>query len=86
MLNIVYGALGAAAVFLLLGIGMFAGYKLHARLAALEKAEKPEPETPEEAERRRLIEDQKASKQLMNYSVEMAYGMITARDFEGGDG
>ena len=44
-------------------------------------------ETPEEAERRRLIEDQNAFRILMNYSVATAYGMADADDSKpsGGD-
>ena len=86
MLNIVYGALGAVLVLLLFAGGICVGYKLHARLAAQEAARAPKPETPEEAERRRLIADQKAFHTQMNYNADMAYGLLTAKDFETEDG
>ena len=82
MLNIVYGALGAVLVLLIFATGVYVGYKLNTRMTT--KA--PKPETPEEAERRRLIEDQKAFHTQMSYNTEMAYGLLTVKDFETEDG
>ena len=81
MIYALYGALGAALVLLLLAAGVFIGYKLKARQVKAEAA-RHRPETPAEAERRRLIEDQAAFRQTMSYSVDMAYGMVPAKDFE----
>lgn len=86
MLNIVYGALGAVLVLLLFAGGMCVGYKLHVKLAAQEQARVPKPETPEEAERRRLIADQRAFHTQMSYNADMAYGLIPANDFDTEDG
>ena len=85
MLNIVYGALGAILVLLLFAAGVYAGYKLNARHAAAEEARapKPEPLTPAEAERLRLIADQNAFRCVMNYSSDVAYGEVSAKDFMG---
>ena len=86
MLNIVYGALGMILVLLLFAAGMYVGYKLNARKVADEAVKARKPETPAEAERRRLIEDQNAFRQMMGYSAEVAYGMTSAKDFEVEDG
>ena len=86
MIYALYGALGAALVLLFFAAGVFAGYKLKARMTASEAARAPKPETPEEAERRRFIADQKAAHMLYNYNVDMAYGLVTAKDFETKDG
>lgn len=85
MLNFICGALGAILVLLIFATGVYVGNKLNAHKVAEEAAKARKPETPEEAERRRLIEDQNASRCLMNYNVEMAYGMLTAKEFEGGE-
>ena len=85
MLNIVLGALGTILVLFSFAAGVYVGYKLHAHKVAEEATKARKPETPEEAERRRLIEDQNASRCLMNYNVEMAYGMLTVKEFEGGE-
>lgn len=82
MLNIVYGALGMILVLLLFAAGMYVGYKLNARKAADEAAKARKPETPAETERRRLIEDQNAFRQMMGYSAEVAYGITPVKDFE----
>lgn len=86
MLNIVYGAAGAVLVLLLISVGVVIGYKLKTHQVEAEAARAPKPETPEEAERRRLIADQKASRLLYNYNADVAYGMVTAKDFETEDG
>lgn len=83
MTYVIYGALGAILVLFLFATGIYVGYKLHTRF---EKGGQNKPETPAEAERRRLIEDQNAFRVLMNYNAEMAYGRVSAQDLIGKDG
>ena len=86
MINALYGALGAVLVLLLFGFGVFVGVKLHAKYTAIEAARKPKLETPEEAERRRLIEDQKAFRTQMGYNADMAYGFSMSDQYTAEDG
>ncbi len=85
MIYALYGALGAGLVLLLLAAGVFIGYRMKARLVAAEAA-RHKPETPAEAERRRLIEDQSAFRHMMGYSADVAYGITTVKELEGKDG
>lgn len=86
MINALYGALGAVLVLLLFATGIFVGYSTRVKIAEHEAAKIPTPETPEEAERRRLIEDNKAFRTLTNYNAEMAYGTVRADQYTVEDG
>lgn len=84
MTQFILGMLGALLALLLIGTGAFLGVKVSGRLRATTK-----PETPEEAERRRLIEDQRAFEAQMRYNADVAYGIAAAADLLGrgeGDG
>ena len=84
MTQFILGMLGALLALLLIGTGVFLGVKISGRLRAA-----PKPETPEEAERRRLIEDQRAFEAQMRYNADVAYGIAAAADLLGrgeGDG
>lgn len=87
MINALYGALGAVLVLLLFAAGVYVGYRLHRRYMEHEASKRPTPIAPEEQERRRLIEDQKAFRDMMGYNAEMAFGVSVAPDFrdEGGE-
>lgn len=82
MAYIFLGALGAVLALLLFGAGVYVGIKGQGRIFEI-SAHKTHTETPAEAERRRLIEDQRAFQTLMNYSPDMAYGFVTAADITG---
>lgn len=86
MIYALYGALGAVLVLLLFATGVYVGYKLHSKIAEHEAARKPKLETPEEAERRRLIEDQKAFRTQMGYNADMAYGFSMSDQYTAEDG
>lgn len=73
-------------MLLLFGGGVYAGYRLHARYAAHEAARQPKPEAPEEQERRRLIEDQKAFRTMMGYNADVAFGNEAVQKFFSEDG
>ncbi len=77
---ILYGALGAVSVMTLFALGVFAGWKLHARFA---RRTAPDPE---EKELRRIKAEQDAFRQLQNYNADIAYGIKPASgDEDGGD-
>ena len=80
MIYALYGALGAVLVLLLFAAGTYTGYKVHAKIAAHEAAKQPKPEAPAEAERRRLIEDQKAFRTMMGYNADVAFGKSVVSD------
>lgn len=82
MINALYGMLGAILAFLLFASGIYVGYKLHATKVEHETPKQPTPIQLEEAERRRLIEDQKAFRTQMGYNAEMAYGFTAGEDGE----
>lgn len=88
MTYVFLGVLGAILALLLLGAGIYVGMLIQRHIYA-NTASQTKPETPAEAERRRLIEDQQAFTTLMNYSPDMAYGFVSAADVAGikdGDG
>ena len=64
------GALGAAAVFGLFALGVFAGWKARGRHGQLPKAEKAS-----DRELRALKAQQEAFRQLQHYSADVAYGI-----------
>ena len=80
MIYALYGALGAVLVLLLFAGGIYAGYKLYAKKADYDAANRPTPEPLEEAERRRLIEDQRAFHQQMSYNADIAFGTSVGED------
>lgn len=64
----------------LLGIGLFVlGFWFGKEMSQPKKVELPDPTEDElhqiQEERRRLIEDQEAFRNLMNYNADMAYGV-----------
>lgn len=73
MINILYGALGALGVLALMGVSFLIGWKannaFHKHSAAVVAEE------ASEEERRQLIAQQKAFEDMINYNVDMAYGM-----------
>ena len=73
MTEVLFGALGALAALGLLGGGFCLGWKVR-RWAALRSVEKEEKQSELE-ERRRMIAEQKAFRQMLNYNTETAYGM-----------
>lgn len=86
MINALYGMLGAFLTLLLFAAGVYVGYRLHAKIAEHEAAQRPKLETPEEAERRRLIADNNAFRTLANYNADMAYGTTVVDQFTLEDG
>ena len=74
-MSFLYGVLGTLAVLLLFSGGMFAGYRLHAKVDSLRS---PKAERPEESELQRLKEQQRAFAEMQNYSAEMAYGQVNS--------
>lgn len=77
MTYVIYGAVGAIAVLLLLLSGAIIGWKAHgvytAHLAAMQPAA-PEPRQPTPEEVRQFMEDQEAFSTMLHYSPEIAYG------------
>jgi hypothetical protein len=82
MIYAIYGALGAVLVLLLFAVGVYVGYKLHEKKAEHEAAKRPTPEPPEMAERRRLIAEQAAFSNLVNYNADVAFGYTAGEDGE----
>lgn len=73
-MSILYGAFGAIAVLTLLALGFFAGWAAHGRFC------RSRAERPEEAELRRLREEQDAFHRLQNYNADVAYGLAEEDD------
>ncbi len=89
MINALYGALGAILVLLLFAAGVYTGCRLYAKARDTEEARRPKAEPPEETERRQLIADQRAFRQLMSYNADVAYDTDFKSDqftAEGGEG
>ena len=86
MIYALYGALGAILVLLLFATGVYVGYKIRVKIEAHEAERRPKLETPEEEERRRLIEDQKAFRTQMGYNADMAYGFTMSDQYTAEDG
>lgn len=82
MIYVLGGALGAVLVLLLFAAGVYVGVKIERHQATMAQPE-VKVETPAEAERKRLIAEQKAFSTLMNYNADMAYGHIPAQDAGG---
>lgn len=86
MIYALYGALGAILVLLLFATGVYVGYKIRVKIEAHEAERRPKLETPEEEERRRLIEDQKAFRTMMGYNADVAFGAVVDDQFTVEDG
>ena len=76
-MNFVYGFMGALACLVLLVVGGVTGWLV---CKAVTRHSKPDLPKPEEQERKRLVEEQKAFRQMQNYSTERAYGMLGGED------
>lgn len=76
------GMAGALLTVVILCLSAAFGWWLRGRIGA------GKPAIPEvaEQERQRLIADQEAFRQQLNYNAEMAYGMSGTQDKIGGDG
>lgn len=72
-MDFVYGFLGALVCLALLAGGGAVGWNIRKAVARHSKPDLPQPE---ERERKRLEEEQKAFRHLQNYSTEQAYGMV----------
>lgn len=68
-MSFVFGALAAVLWAGCMAAGVYLGWKAH------EKYGKPELPEMQEAERKRLIAEQDAFRQQMNYNADMAYGL-----------
>lgn len=76
------GMAGALLMVIILFLAGSAGWWLRGNIG------EKKPEIPElaEQERQRLIADQEAFRQQLNYNAEMAYGMNDTGTGSGGDG
>ena len=81
-MDIVLGMIGALLTVIFLCLAGAAGWWLRGKA---EEYRKPDPAAPGEAERKRLIDDQEAFRQQMNYNAETAYGMRQLSGEDGGD-
>lgn len=75
MTYVIYGAVGIVVVLLLFIGGAFLGWKLHARYLAHNTRIIREEYTEEQ--KQKFAADQAAWDAMMNYSTEMAYGLVT---------
>ena len=73
-MTFLFGFLGGLAVVGLLVTGAVAGWKAHKAFA------RPKATSPEQKELDRLEAQQKAFRELSNYSMETAYGMRDGGD------
>lgn len=81
-MDIVLGMIGALLTVIFLCVAGCAGWWLRGKA---EEYRKPAPSSPGEEERKRLIADQEAFRQQMNYNVETAYCMRQLDSEDGGD-
>ena len=79
MSEILLGALGALLAVALVAAGAAMGWMVSKMLGGTQS----KPKEPGEAERRQLMEEQKAFRQLLNYNVETAYGMNRGMEEDG---
>ena len=80
MPEILIGVLSFILVAAVFSGGVFVGWKL--------RSEKLRPPTPEELgmeERKRLIDEQNAFRDLLNYNAGVAYGVTVADEDAGGE-
>ena len=71
-MSIIYGALGALFVIVLFAVGGLVGWLARAKFY------RAKAESPEEAELRRMQEEQDAFRQVQNYNADVAYGIKDA--------
>lgn len=76
-MTFLYGFLGALVCLTLLAGGGVIGWNI---CKVVTRRSKPDLPQPEERERKRLVEEQKAFRHLQNYSTEQAYGMVGGED------
>lgn len=76
-MKFVNGFAGALAFAAVLAMGAVSGWMV---CGAVTRHSKPDLPQPEERERKRLEEEQKAFRHLQNYSTEQAYGMVGGED------
>ncbi len=72
-MEFIYGALGVILALLLFSAGVFTGWRVKECL--VQAARKSYAEELTEKEREQLREEQEAFANLMNYNVDMAYGL-----------
>lgn len=82
-MEFVYGVIGALAVLILFFGGGFAGWKL--REYVYQRACEQKAKELTESERRQLMDQQEAFRQMQNYNVDVAYGWKPPRPEFGGD-
>ena len=84
MIEILLGFVGALVLLALLFAGAAAGWFAHKTFM---KHTTPAAEPLSEKERKKLVDEQNAFRQMQNYSTEQAYGMnIDDYTHRGGDG
>ena len=71
MIHLMYGAVGAFAVLVLLALGFLAGWQVNKILAAQKR---PAAEEVTEEQRRHLIAQQQAFEEMLHYNQDTAYG------------
>ncbi len=71
MIHLMYGAVGALSVLVLLMLGFIAGWKANETYAAQKR---PAAEEVTEEQRRRLIAQQQAFEEMLHYNQDTAYG------------
>lgn len=76
-MSFLYGMIGAFTTVVILCAAGAIGWWLHGKAAGLKK---PIPPSVEEQERNRLIAEQNAFREMMNYNVSTAYQ--TGRDMD----
>lgn len=78
-MEFLYGMIGALATIIFLCAAVAAGWLLRGKVEA---EKKPDPPSVEEKERKRLIEEQDAFRDMMNYNSATAYQLNNDMDKE----
>lgn len=78
MVSILYGLLGFFLAAAFMGGGFVLGWKLREK-----NIKPPTPEELGDQERQRLIAEQNAFRELLNYNVDVAYGIVPSDEKEG---
>ena len=79
-MSFLYGMIGAFTTVVILGAAGAVGWWLHGKVTGLKK---PTPPSVGEQERQRLIAEQNAFREMMNYNVSTAYQTGHDMDEEG---